>query len=176
MRANKQDVLSALADPPLRDWRLVDRMERLLKAPPFIVPTLDRSSRGVGVEYYVDKDWNPTPFRGDGPTPLTSEVHRRFSLLVSEFGKFLIAQSRACTRRSDTTWNYSQLDSPCNPNLTRVAETIAPQLGLQYIDAFALHNIDLEWEELPKHHEAEFVARLDYSEPNAFSLLFYEWD
>lgn len=172
----KHEVLLSLAKKPQRDREIADRIAELINQDPFKIKTWEYSSWCAGIEFFVDSTNRPTTFLMGGPTPATQETYKNFTLLVSDFDKLLVAQSRKCVRKSDTTWNCFDIDEPCDVYLANIAEQISLRLSLRYVDDIALHRMSLEWTELPKHNESEFVSRLDYSEPNAFSLLFYEWD
>jgi hypothetical protein len=172
----KHEVLLSLAKKPHRDREIVGRIAQSIGSDPFAIKTWEYSSWCAGVEFIVDTKNRATAFLTGGPTPTTQEPYKHFALLVSDFDKLLVAQSRKCVRKSDVSWNCFDVDEPCDIYLANIAETISLQFGLRYVDDIALHNMNLEWSELPKSNESELVSRLDYSEPNAFSLLFYEWD
>jgi hypothetical protein len=176
VQLTKPEVISALAKSPRRDLETVEMIRKLLVGEPFQLISVFESRSGTGLEFYVDKNRLPIEFNPDGPNQTPPIPHKRFSLLISDFDRFLVALSRPNIVESGINHGYSQLDNPCDTVLSSIAETVASSLSLRLVDPFALHDMGMDWEELPKHNETEFVARLDYSEPNAFSLLFYEWD
>ncbi len=176
LHVNKEEVLQVLSRRPVRDSEMSSRIGCVLSQKPLSVSTWGRSGWGPGVEYFVDRDFNPIDFREAGAAPWPPEAHKLYEIVVSDFDRLVTAKSYECIREGSPVQQRYVLDTPCDVHLVHIAQAIAPQLGLSYVDAFALHEMTLEWDELPKHNESEFVARLDYSEPNAFSLLFYEWD
>lgn len=62
-------------------------------------------------------------------------------------------------------------DTTTSPRLVALAESIAAELGLTYLDAHELRHCEIPWDEMTE----EADLRLDWSEPNAFNLLFYEY-
>lgn len=174
----KKEVIAALCNQPRSQSDIGLRLSAELSAPPFLVSDIYSPMICNGVTFYLDENWRSVAFSSDKRvdlTPHATRLVRRFDLLVSDFDNLLVAQSRQAKRDGAGQWEFAQLDEPCDSKLDEIAKVIAQKLGLRYVDAFALHAMSLEFEELPKHNEFEFVARLDYSEPNAFSLLFYEW-
>jgi hypothetical protein len=173
---NKEEVLQALRNQPIRDWEMSSQIGRVLAQKPFDVSSWSQSGWGPGVEYFVTRDSKPITFHAAAPARWPPEACKLYEIVVSDFDRLVTAKSYECIREGNPIQQRYQLDNPCDPHLVHIAQAIAQQLDLRYVGAFELHEMTLEWEELPKHNEAEFVARLDYSEPNAFSLLFYEWD
>jgi hypothetical protein len=84
-------------------------------------------------------------------------------VVLSYRAPLITALSWACEGQSE--------DTITSPRLVSFAKSIATEVGLIYLDAHELRHCEIPWDEMTE----EADLRLDWSEPNAFNLLFYEY-
>lgn len=91
-------------------------------------------------------------------------IDERWELAASYRGPFLTAISQRDLSKRE--------DRETSPALVELAQQLANELNLVYLDAHELRAMEIPWEDL----QGDSANRLDYSEmPSAFNLLFYEY-
>lgn len=101
-------------------------------------------------------------------------THDDASFVVGEDERWRIALSYRGPFITALSWRDidNREDVVTSPVLVDMVKKLAQDLGLTYLDAHELRDLEIPWDEL--QNDAEM--RLDWSEmPTAFNLLFYEY-
>jgi hypothetical protein len=164
---NKQAIFESLWKPAHVTGGWATLIERVGAALRDIEPTVRLRHHEPGQisgctwDFYVDANARGVGARV-GPWPTDAIAWWRVAL--SFRGGLITALS----------WSDPDLaeDQITDPKLVRLAEKIAQELRLIYLDAHELMALEIPWEDL----QGDASNRLDWSEmPNAFNLLFYEY-
>lgn len=124
---------------------------------------------GIFWGFYVTKKGAPTP---RSRSEFSIEKDEKWEIAMSYRGPYITALSYHGEHRpEDRSDQFTMIsDKTTSPALVTMVKKLAEDLRLTYLDAHELMSLEISWDELQNNAE----MRLDYSEPNAFNLLFYE--
>lgn len=116
---------------------------------------------GITWRFIVQKDGSPSLHERDA---FTKGVDEKWEISLSYRGPLITAISWQNPDEPE--------DMSTSPALVAMAQKLADDLRLTYLDAHELMALEIPWDEL----QGNAADRLDYCEmPNAFNLLFYEY-